>query len=72
MPQPLTNLTRETDNYLLLLNKGNVEQLLTGTFEIGRIKEKNCTFQFNERSSEAKYRIFCTYAQYNSLVWSDS
>lgn len=72
MPQPLTNLTRETDNDLLLLNKGNVEQLLTGTFEIGKIKEKNCTFQFNERSSEAKHRIFCTYTQYNSLVWSHS
>lgn len=41
MPQPLTNLTRETDKYLLLLNKENVEQLLTGTFEIGRIKEMN-------------------------------
>lgn len=65
MTQLLTNLTRETDNYLLLLNKENAEQLLNGTFEIGRIKEKNCTFQFNERSSEAKYRIFCTYAQYN-------
>lgn len=70
MPQLLANLTRETDNYLLLLN--NVEQLLNRTFEIGRIKEKNCTFQVNERSSEAKYRIFCTYAQYNYLVWSHS
>lgn len=68
MPQPLTNLTREIDKYLLLLNKENLEQLLTGTLGIGRIKEENCIFQFNERSSEANCRIFCTYAQCDYLI----